>query len=113
MKKIKLTEAQLKFLVENNDIDSMTIDKIAKDLMNSFNCGKSVHDGGDFKDLVRETLLRYGFKEVIVKFLKRDDAKNLYYILYTEGPIFTIVVQSGIHDNRPCLSIIEVEAYQK
>jgi hypothetical protein len=113
MRKIKLTENQLKYLIENENVTELTIDKIAKDLMSSFSCGKSSHDGGDFKDLVRQKLVDYGFREVIVKFLKRDDVKNLYYLIYTEDLIFKIVVSSDIFEDAPCLSIIEVESYSK
>ena len=113
MRKIKLTESQLNRFINEGDINNITMDNVAKTLINSFNCDKTPHNGGDFKDLISGEVAEFGFKEVIVKFLKRDDVKNLHYLIYTEGPIFKVVVESAINEDKPCLSIIEVINYNK
>jgi len=107
-RKIILKESQLKKLIEAR-IKDFNIEDIAKKL-ESIEC-----TGADLKYLVQEILTKYGYENIKVLFLGHDsETKNLRYIVYTEGPIFTYKTTSEVTpDDRPCLSIYDVRVYQE
>lgn len=109
MKRLKITESQLNRLM--GESKKVSINDIIDELKSSFSCSGS-HKGSNFKTLVSDTLYRYGFKEVIVSFLKRDEYKDLVYLIYTEKMILKISTESGISPkDKPCLTIKDISVF--
>lgn len=108
MKKIiKLTESQLERLTEVriNETSAIQIANILK---------KIPCTGENIKHLISTKLLDFGFDEVNIKFLGYSEGnKILQYIVYTEGPIFTINTISNSKTNPPCMEVVDVVAYIK
>jgi len=107
-KKIILTESQVKKLLEARVNDFNLEDIVQK--LESIDCS-----GADLKYLVSKILRGFGYKDVKVVFLGHDEmSKDLRYLAHTEGPIFTYKTKSEVTpDDRPCLSIYDVKAYQE
>lgn len=107
-KKIILTEQQVKNLLEYR-INDFNLEEIVQKL-ESIECS-----GADLKYLVTKILRGFGYKNVKVVFLGHDEmTKHLRYLAHTEGPIFTYKTKSEVTpDDRPCLSIYDVRAYQE
>lgn len=107
-KKIILKENQLRKLIESR-INDFNIEDIAKKL-ETIEC-----TGADLKYLVEKILTKYGYVDIKVIFLGRDEqTKDLRYITYTEGPIFVYKTKSEVvTDNKPCLTIYDVKVYQE
>jgi len=107
-RKIILKENQLKKLIESR-VNDFNIEDIAQKL-ETIEC-----TGADLKYLVRDILKNYGYEDIKVLFLGYEDqTKDLRYIVYTEGPIFTYKTKSEVSiEDRPCLTIYEVKVYQE
>jgi len=107
-KKIILKESQLKKIVEAR-VNDFNLEEIVEKL-ESIECS-----GADLKYLVRKILYEYGYEDVSVIFLGREEeTKNLKYIAYTEGPIFIYKTKSEVSmEDKPCLTIYDVKAYQE
>ena len=87
-RKIILKEHQHKKLIESR-VNDFNIEDIAQKL-ESIEC-----TGADLKYLVRDILKNYGYEDIKVLFLGYEDqTKDLRYIVYTEGPIFTYKTKS-------------------
>jgi len=112
MKRLKITESQLQRLLENGGVDKISLEDIRLDLETTFRCG-ATHKGSGFKNLVLEKMRGYGFKDPIINFLKRDELKNLVYIVHTKKVIITITTESDIDSKeKPCLRVIDVTFYK-
>jgi len=107
-KKIILSEQQLRKLIEAR-VNDFNIEDIAKKLA-SIEC-----TGADLKYLVQDILRKYGYEDIQVLFLGREEeTKNLIYIVHTEGPIFRYKTKSEVTtDDRPCLTIYDVKVFQE
>jgi hypothetical protein len=107
-KKIILTESQVKKLLETR-VNDFNLEDITQKL-ESIDCS-----GADLKYLVSKILRGFGYKDVKVVFLGHDEmTKHLKYLVHTEGPIFTYKTKSEVSsDDRPCLTIYDVRAYQE
>jgi len=107
-KKFILTENQVKKLLEMR-VNDFNLEGIVKHL-ESIEC-----TGDDLKYLVKDVLFKYGYEDISVIFLGYEEkTKNLKYIAYTEGPIFIYKTKSDVSiDDRPCLTIYDVKAYQE
>jgi len=107
-RKIILKEHQLKKLIESR-VNDFNLEDIVQKLEN-IEC-----TGADLKYLVTDILSKFGYEDVKVLFLGHDEqTKDLRYIVYTEGPVFVYKTKSEvIAEDRPCLTIYEVKAYQQ
>jgi hypothetical protein len=107
-KKIILTEDQVKKIVADR-INDFNLEDIVNSL-SKIDC-----TGEDLKKIVKRILNRYGYKDISVIFLGKDEkTKNLKYIVHTESPIFTYKTKSKISDlDTPCLSVYDVKVYRQ
>lgn len=105
-KNIILSESQVRRLMEIR-IDEISAENVAEKIKN-IPC-----TGRDFKTELTELVLKQGYEDVRIKYLGHDDnVKNMMYLVYTEGPIFNVKV-SGSSEEKPCLSVFEVNIYNK
>lgn len=103
-KNIILKEEQVKRLLENR-INEISATEVGKSLA-SIEC-----TGEDIKYLVYIKLREFGFTDIRIKYLGKNDEHDLMYIIYTEGPVFVISTRSEYRDNGPCLNIYDVKSY--
>lgn len=107
MKRIKITESQLKLLIERSDYELSAIG-LAKSLKNTPCSGDSI------KNIIHRKIIDYGYRDITIKFLGYgDNRKDLIYIVHTDGPIFVVTAQSNSESNPPCMDVIDVIAYTK
>ena len=107
-KKIILREDQIKKLIEAR-INDFNLEDIAHALENIECSGESL------KTLVTRNLRKFGYTDIKVLFLGyEEETKDLRYITYTEGPIFTYKTKSEVNmEGNPCLTIYDIKVYQQ
>jgi hypothetical protein len=105
-KKVLINEEQLKKIMEYKANEYNVID-VAKQLKN-IKC-----DGSGVKPLVTEKLRGVGYTDIKINFIGYEDETNkLMYSIYTDGPMFIIKAES-MHQDKPCMQITFVQAYEK
>jgi len=103
-----LTKKHINFLIEN-EIEGLNSQSILDSLI-KIDC-----TGEDLKSMVGSKLLDFGYTDVRVKFLgyNNDNKRELLYIVYTEGPLFTFKAISKTEGEIPCMDITEVNMFNK
>jgi len=110
MKKIIITEDQLKKYLQTEGVNKINIKNFTQEIKDEFRC-EGKHGGSDFKSAIYDKLKDYGFRDLSIKFFKKDEYHNLYYFVHTEKVIFVVKVESDINNDKPCIRVVDIEYF--
>jgi hypothetical protein len=105
-KKMLISEDQLKRIMEFK-VNELNLVDVSKQLKRLECTGEGV------KSLVTTKLTELGYDKIKINFVGHEhETNNLMYSIYTDGPMFIIKAES-MHQDKPCMQITFVQAYEK